>query len=198
MEMKLSYERSIPVDLGVVSGHCFGGRFRDFDPTTRRLIGVKMAAEIDHPCHIDIPTQDFSIPDSNDMQEGMYMALLKMSKGNDIYVGCMGGIGRTGLFMGCLAKILIDYHEGSYLGFTDPVNMVRSLYKGHAIETDEQQAFVRGFDSERLVSWLWAIQPEDQPEFQSVVTEDEDHFGLVQGWWNGLAKLMTSWMLPRN
>lgn len=144
----------IPVDLGVFTGTVFGGKFRNYVPGTRRLVGVKMAAEINHPHDISVPTMDFSVPSLGDMQMGIMQGLQALKGGNDIYAGCMGGIGRTGLYMGCMAKVCIDYHGGEYLGFTDPVALVRKVYLGHALETDEQQAYARGFPTQQALDWL--------------------------------------------
>lgn len=206
MSMVLNHSKAIPIDLGVLQGHCFGGRFRDFNPDERRLVGIKMAAEIEHPHDISIPTEDFSIPDEDEMIGGMFSALEYVQKGNDLYVGCMGGIGRTGLFMGCLAKVMIEFHDGEYLGYSDPVALVRGIYKGHAIETDEQQQFVRQFDSEALVTWLHAIQeyPEDvidararseQAEFEASIANP---FASVFSWWKHVWDTMSGWVGPRS
>lgn len=153
--MKL--DLNIPVSFGPVQATIYGGPFRRYEQGTRRLVGVKMAAEIDHPHEISIPTEDFSIPDEADMQEGVLQAMEAIFNGNDIYAGCMGGIGRTGLFMGCMAKVMIDYASDSGGGSpvpSDPVLYVRHYFKPHAIETQEQQDFVRGFDTSLAVCIL--------------------------------------------
>lgn len=151
-EMVLS--AGIPVKLGAVNGMLFGGKFRNYVQGTRRLVGVKMAAEISHPHEISIPTNDFSVPKLGVMEAGILEGLRNLSEGNDLYAGCMGGIGRTGLYMGCMAKVCIDYHGGEYMGFTDPVTLVRATYLGHALETDEQQAYARDFPTGPALQWL--------------------------------------------
>lgn len=136
-------DRGIPVEYGRFSAVIFGGKFTAFDPKERRLVGVKMAREISHPHDISIPTEDFSVPDVTEMQDGMVRAIEAIVSGKDIYAGCMGGIGRTGLFMGCMAKTMFDL-RGTY---QDPVRFVRLLYSTHAIETDQQMEYVRRFDT---------------------------------------------------
>jgi len=156
----MNLKKGVPVQIGPIKGFVFGGRFRDYVPGTRRLVGVKMAAEIMHAHDISIPTEDFSVPDESDMQEGMISALGLMMEGNDIYVGCMGGIGRTGLFMGCMAKLMQDCANVGYdpvLNTGDPVLWVRGNYMGHAIETEEQQEFVRNFDTAPVLAYLEAV-----------------------------------------
>lgn len=184
--MQLEKKKAIPVLLGKIHGDCYGGPFRNFDPTERRLIGVKMAAEINHTHDVSIPTADFCVPHEDDMQVGLRDALSLMAEGNDLYAGCMGGIGRTGLFMGCLSKVLIDYHGGTYRGFSDPVLMVRAIYKGHAIETEEQQEFVRGFDTTDLIEWVHTVNAPPQDAID--LTEPT----LLDAWFQFWSKLLSS------
>jgi protein-tyrosine phosphatase len=99
--------------------------------------GVKMAAEIDRPCEVDVPTVDFQVPDVKTLKAGLLKAYRALQKGKPVYVGCMGGIGRTGLFLACLAKVS---------GIADPVKFVRAHYYGHAVETAEQKALVKAID----------------------------------------------------
>lgn len=101
------------------------------------MFGVKMAKEIDMPCDVSVPTADFKTPPVQSMQEGVRKTLEAMARGERVYVGCMGGIGRTGLFMACLAKAL---------GVDQPVAWVRKHYIPHAVETKEQGEYVRKFD----------------------------------------------------
>lgn len=150
--MKL--DKGVPIEMGTIKGFIFGGPYREYEPWTRRLKGVKMAKEIAHHHDISIPTDDFSVPSGVDMENGMHKAILAIHEGNDLYAGCWGGIGRTGLFMGCMLKVQKDYYHLSY----DPVKMVREKYKGHAIETEEQMAFVRNFDTTRLVALAKDLQ----------------------------------------
>lgn len=150
----MELNKSINVTLGTLSTTVYGGRFRDFDTSERRLVGIKMAVEIDHDHHISIPTADYSVPTQKAMQHGIALALYAIEQGNDLYVGCMGGIGRTGLFMGCMLKLVNDYYQRE----TDPVLMVRKGYKAHAIETPEQMYFVRNFDTTELLVLVKKLQ----------------------------------------
>lgn len=110
-----------------------GGPFRDCPPSMK---GVKMAAEVKMDCAVDIPTQDFKVPDRLLLYRGLHKAVGLMIEGEPLYVGCMGGMGRTGLFMAVLAKAF---------GVRKPVEFVRKHYYSHAVETKEQYEFVKKF-----------------------------------------------------
>lgn len=146
---------SMPFECGEVKAMIYGGPFNNAKHD-RRLVLVKMAKEIEKPCDIDIPTVDFSVPTRHDMDTGVLEAVKLIAQGNDIYVGCMGGIGRTGLFMGCMAKVMKDF--GTPMGEVIPY--VRREFKQHAIETQEQQDFVMAFDTSKAVGFLKSRQPE--------------------------------------
>ena len=110
-----------------------GGPFHDCPPTFK---GVKMAKEIRKDCAVDIPTEDFKTPDRLTLYRGLDAALDLLLAGEPLYVGCMGGKGRTGLFLAVLAKAF---------GVKRPVEYVRAHYYAHAVETKEQYAFVKSF-----------------------------------------------------
>jgi hypothetical protein len=110
-----------------------GGPFMECPPTMK---GVKMAAEIKQACAVDIPTQDFKVPDRKTLYRGLNKALDLVLAGEPVYVGCMGGKGRTGLFLAVLVKAF---------GQKKPVEWIRTNYYSHAVETDQQYAFVKEF-----------------------------------------------------
>jgi hypothetical protein len=158
--------KSMPVQFGPMKAQVFGGPYRDYAPGQRRVVGVKMAAEIDHEHDISIPTEDFSVPDLYDMHRGLAKALEAIAAGNDLYAGCMGGVGRTGLFMSCLAKVMFNFEAAVSLpgvgapydeadpSTYDPVSYVRKHYNSHAVETEEQRRYVVHFDTSQHVQWL--------------------------------------------
>jgi hypothetical protein len=153
--MKL--QQSIPVQIGRVTARVYGGPIKDYVLGTRRLWAIKMAEEIEHPCDFVVNTRDFSVPDPYDLDWGLIYAVKAIFQGKDVYAGCLGGTGRTGLFMGCLVKCLNDYASltgGDVTVPIDPVAYVRHHYRLHAIETKEQEAFVRGYDSTEVVHYL--------------------------------------------
>ncbi len=167
--MKL--DLGIDFDFGYgLNGKVFGGPFRQYEQGTRRLVGLKMAREIKHPHECAVDTEDFNVPMMADAQRGVQFILESFSQGKDVYAGCMGGIGRTGLILGCMVKAYNDWclylgddAEFGLLG--DPVDYVRKHFKSHAIETPEQMYFVRNFDSDPVVAFLSGLT---QPVIQVV------------------------------
>lgn len=114
-----------------------GGPYKIRPMNQPNLFFVKMAVEINHPFDVSIPTVDFSLPNEKELRDGMFKALNAMLRGRQLFVGCMGGVGRTGLFMATLAKAV---------GVEHPVQYVRRHYLAHAVETKQQFQFVTNFD----------------------------------------------------
>ena len=111
----------------------YGGPYHDCPAA---IIGVKMAAEITKTCVVDIPTQDFKTPDRKLLYRGVAQALDFILAGEPLYVGCMGGKGRTGLMLAIIAKTF---------GVVNPIGYVRKNYYAHAVETRDQEAFVKSY-----------------------------------------------------
>lgn len=169
---QMTLEKSIPVAFGNITGNVYGGPFRKFVKGTRRLVGIKMAQEIDHECDFTVDTEDFSVPTHEDMKRGILFGVKALSEGKDVYAGCMGGIGRTGLYMACMSKVMIDY--ATKTGDAppvpnEPVRFVRSHYLPHAVETKEQQAFVSRFNTSPVLAWLTEYHRVPVQEVEKVV-----------------------------
>ena len=86
-----------------------------------------------------LPTPDFGVPEPAALRDAVARALaaLEAEPSRPLFVGCRAGLGRTGLFLGCLLKAA---GEGG-----DPVAALRRLYHPAAAETPEQEAAIRGF-----------------------------------------------------
>lgn len=98
------------------------------------LKGVKMAKEIDLPTDWNVPTEDFGCPPRAALHDAIVKSIAHgITTGEPIYVGCMAGQGRTGLFMATVAYLL---------GHEEPVEFVRAEYYKHAVETEMQARFV--------------------------------------------------------
>ena len=111
----------------------------------RGYVGVKMAAEIKAPCEIDCPTDDFRTPDTKDLDRALVSAVTVLLAGGKLYVGCMAGKGRTGLFLAVLCKAF---------GVKSPVEHVRASYYKGAVETKPQYKFVMGYKVPWSVKWM--------------------------------------------
>lgn len=117
----------------------YGGPYRE---KPLDAFGVNMAKELSHlPSDVRVPTKDFDVPNKAELMAGLTKALEAIGRKEAVYVGCMGGVGRTGLFMSVLAKAL---------GEGNPVSFVRSQYNAHAVETEQQKKYVTAFDVEPL------------------------------------------------
>ncbi len=84
--------------------------------------------------HIDWP--DFGMPANTPTVIGALKTVLERARsGQDIEVGCLGGHGRTGTALACLAVL-------TGLPALDAVAWVRSSYCAKAVETPGQEAFI--------------------------------------------------------
>lgn len=154
---------SIPLRIGnLINTKVYGGPYRDFGSWEHipGMFGVKMAVEIDAPCHVSVPTRDYDVPKVTDLQAGITRALMAMVNDQPVYVGCMGGIGRTGLFLAALAKVQIEYRKSNHRQGRgdDPVLFVRNHFIPHAVETDQQQEYIDDLDVSMIVTWLKVTQ----------------------------------------
>ncbi|HKE75437.1 MAG TPA: hypothetical protein VKB57_17570, partial [Acidimicrobiales bacterium] len=76
--------------------------------------------------------------DPADLAAGLGDVLARARAGERVEIGCLGGHGRTGTALACLA-VLCGHRAG------DAVAWVRAAYCPGAVETDEQAAFVAAF-----------------------------------------------------
>ena len=101
-----------------------------------------------HDASMHIPIRDFSVP-TDEMrglvESAVLTGMLASLHGESVGVGCMGGIGRTGLIMAIAAKAA---------GVKDPISYVRANFKSHAVETKQQEEYVRNFDTSEITRCL--------------------------------------------
>jgi len=89
-----------------------------------------------------IQWQDFGLPYSNAEAFDQILAAFKRAKsGQHLEVGCLGGLGRTGTVLSCMAVLA---------GVPPPraVAWVRENYDRRAVENDDQQQWVLWFADE--------------------------------------------------
>lgn len=111
---------------------------------------VNLTKEIHQPeCHVRLPIEDFSVPDPLQARRALIETLYHLRLGDVVYCGCMGGIGRTGLFLSLLTKCS---------GMTsDPVSYVRMEYLPSAVETMEQREFVKDLYVHDILAWVQTL-----------------------------------------
>lgn len=146
---------ALPIKLGYEGAwldfEIIGGPFDAYRPGENGDFGVCVRAERVPRAMADlvVPIIDFSVPDPSlrDLVENtVERAIVAAMEGKRVYVGCMGGWGRTGLFLALLAKAC---------GKEDPVGYVRKHYTPHAVETYDQVRYVAAFDVSRLRNRLF-------------------------------------------
>lgn len=127
-----------------------------FDTAPADSFRVAVRAEFIEPGDADVhlPIKDFSTPDDADaVEDALFEAYAAALKGQPVFVGCMGGMGRTGLFLALLAKTA---------GIQEPVRWVKQNYNPHAVETNPQAKYVNEFDvsgvRERVLGYAWGAR----------------------------------------
>ena len=143
---------ALPISLG------WGGAYESFTitggpyncyPGRDKAFGVCVRAENTDHVHKDawLPIVDFKVPTNPEtVLKVLKQALGAALEGRPVYVGCMGGWGRTGLFLALLAKAA---------GIENPIEYVRSHYTPHAVETAAQERYVEEFDVSSIKVWLF-------------------------------------------
>ena len=121
---------------------------------------ISLAEEIQGPQFWDnLEIEDFGIPDDgSEVYRILHKVIWAMARGDKLYVGCRGGIGRTGLFLSLVYKVLCQQDSTVRMS---PVLWVRDNYLRNAVETFEQADYVRDFDPTQLsatvtLAKLWA------------------------------------------
>ena len=89
--------------------------------------------------HEVVDWPDFGLPvDVESTGRAIADVFDRAADGERVEVGCLGGIGRTGTVLGCMAVL-------AGVPSTEARRWVRANYHPHAIETEEQHRFVLEF-----------------------------------------------------
>jgi protein-tyrosine phosphatase len=89
-----------------------------------------------------LPIPDFGVPTKDDLEQAVMKTITYAQAGHHVVVHCLAGIGRTGLFMACLAKRVLG------LSGAEALQWVR-CYLPRAVETAEQRRLVLGNEESR-------------------------------------------------
>ncbi|HEV7264552.1 MAG TPA: tyrosine-protein phosphatase [Falsiroseomonas sp.] len=112
-----------------------------FDALPEGAFGVCLEPEAAKAWLADValPVADFGVPEPAALKRAVaaVLAQLAAEPARAVHIGCHAGIGRTGLFLACLARAAGV--EG------DTLDYVRRHYLPHAAETAAQQQMARSF-----------------------------------------------------
>lgn len=141
-----------PVDCGngkVILPHPYrpgplvihGGPYREKPP---ELLGVRleMSAPADESMAVDFPIVDFGVPNFESLFEAVDQAFELVVTNREIYIGCTGGFGRTGLFATCLIAKVMHNCGFPFSHGKEATAYLRANYVPNAVETSAQQGMV--------------------------------------------------------
>ena len=108
---------------------------------TPPAFGLYLDEQWDPPWpHEHLAWQDFGVPDRDALTASLERLLARARSGDLVEVGCLGGHGRTGTALACLAVLTGAPPDAA-------VDWVRANYCPDAVETTEQRAFVESYGS---------------------------------------------------
>ena len=84
------------------------------------------------------PIPDFSTPEAGEFRVVVEQVLSSSKSGKGTAIHCHAGLGRTGMFVACLAKFGMDYSSD------EAIHWVRKIIPG-AVEVPDQEQLVRLF-----------------------------------------------------
>lgn len=112
------------------------------DPYTRTTLpdrGLYFDARWDPPWpYRTVPWQDFGVPDPDLLARELRSVVEDVRAGQTVELGCLGGHGRTGTALACLAVL-------AGAPAREAVAAIRRDYCARAVETRAQAAFVVDF-----------------------------------------------------
>ena len=133
--------RSMPLPVGFGNILVFGGPFEDAPTLGKGVLTIRLESSIKIDPTINLPIQDFAVPDASQtshVQNAVEQMLEAAIRGDIVYVGCLGGTGRTGMVLALALR------ELGYTG-QEAIDYVRKHYKPHAIETWVQESYVQRY-----------------------------------------------------
>ena len=130
-----------PVNLGSVTIHCSAHKDsndRDTNPDFGLYADYRWSPTWRNE-FIDWP--DFGTPNNPDIAVSQISDAYNLAlAGKIVEIGCIGGHGRTGTILACMAV----HHLR--IGFEEAIDFVRNTYCDHAIETTAQEIFIHYYE----------------------------------------------------
>ncbi len=113
---------------------CFDSEFAEYDQEETFERYSKKQFDV-----IKFPIEDFKVPVSKDKTRKLVDEILaKTKEGQNVLIHCVGGKGRTGLIVACIARKVFN------CGAVEAVHWVRKYVPG-AVESTPQQKFIDSF-----------------------------------------------------
>ncbi|HET6950099.1 MAG TPA: hypothetical protein VFI47_06980 [Acidimicrobiales bacterium] len=110
-----------------------------YDRDAAPAFGLYLDERWDPPWpHEHVAWPDFGVPGGDDVGPALQRLLDRARAGDRVEIGCLGGHGRTGTALACLAVLAGTPGDAA-------VDWVRAHYCPDAVETDGQRAFVEGY-----------------------------------------------------
>ncbi len=136
--------------ISISEWYIFAGPFSNAPMDGMKNINLQAEQpEGDAPIHYRLPIKDFSIPEIRPTVFALAWIIFQMvALERFVYIGCMGGVGRTGMILALLIKLITDVTA------MNAIVHLRARYIEHAVETDEQIKFVSEFPMTTLRLWF--------------------------------------------
>lgn len=130
-------EVKLPNGYTIRGGSCISPVFLDMDVYIGFLGNMRRRVSIfpwDRKFDISFCISDMGVPSNFlDFTKLLEWTIDRLSDGLSVHVGCVGGHGRTGMFLAAMVSLL---------GETDAINYVRENYCKKAVESEMQIKFL--------------------------------------------------------